>query len=255
VFSSACVRGLKDRALFRLPLGLYPTEDPVACIAPHEELGIDSTRDAMSPIPRAPTIAPESIRTGIALAAEAWFRDPGRPRIDEGVVRQWDELLHSWAESDDMPILVRKARGNRGHAVIHQSGRILVPADNSPAHWTIALAFSACCPSLADVREALRSDGIPIAMVLKADEKLGAAYRCTRQAAHGPNDQGWKVAHIHDVGLGFTGNIQDLPPPVLMSHFLRFLSPGNMFLVPKEYAGIAETPEFLEAFRAKSDSD
>lgn len=209
----------------------------------------------MSPIPRAPLVAPESIRTGIALAARAWFEDPDRPRIDVNVIRQWDELLQSWIESDDLPLLVRKARGNRGHTLHHQSGRTIVPADNSPAHWTLALAFNACCPTLAEVGDAWRNDRIPIAMVLKADERLGAAYRCTRQSVQGPNDQGWKVAHVHDVGLGFTGNMQDLPLQVLKSHFLRFLSPSNMFLVPKQYAGIAEAPEFIEVFRAKIETD
>ena len=145
-------------------------------------------------------------------------------------------------------MLVRKARDNRGHALLHSSGRVLVPTDNSPAHWSLALAYAAACPSLDDVREMLRADCVPVAMVITTAEKLNARYRCTRQSTPGPNQQGWKVAHIESIGLGYTGRLEDAPLGVLRAHFKAFLAPGNMFLIPKAYAGLGETPEFIAAF-------
>jgi hypothetical protein len=98
----------------------------------------------------------------------------------------------------------------------------------------------------------LQNDQIPIAMALAAAEKADARYRCTRQAIPGPNQLGWKVAHIVDVGLGYTGSLEAMSLERISDHMKRFLSPGNMFLVPKEYAGVAETPEFLDTFRERA---
>ena len=95
----------------------------------------------------------------------------------------------------------------------------------------------------------LGADSIPVAMVIKTTEKAGATYRCTRHTTPGPNQRGWKVAHIEDVGLGYGDVLTSVPLGNLVEHFLRFLSPANMFLVPLAYAGIAETPEFVHAFR------
>ena len=98
----------------------------------------------------------------------------------------------------------------------------------------------------------LSIDRVPVAMVLKASEKVGAKYRCTRQSTPGPNQMGWKVAHIDDVGLGYSGSVTSAQIRELKKHFVRLLSPSNMFLVPKAYAGIAETPDFVEAFRSRA---
>jgi hypothetical protein len=117
----------------------------------------------------------------------------------------------------------------------------------------MALALCGSRPSLNDVRAMFADDRVPVAMVIKASEKTQAKFRCTRQSSPGPNHMGWKVAHIEDVGLGYTDVLTTLPLSELQAHFVRFLSPSNMFLVPKAYAGIAETPEFVSAFRQRAD--
>lgn len=200
----------------------------------------------------APLAAPESIRIGLTTAATAWYDDPSRPRLSGSICERWGALLDEWAAAEELPLIVRKARGNRGHVLQHHSGRAIVPADNSPAHWSLSLAFADVCPTLDEVRSMLASDQVPVAMVFNADEKQGARYRCTRQSVRGPNQLGWKVAHIYDVGLGYTGALAGISLDALRNHMKRFLAPGNMFLVPKEYAGVAETPEFLEAFRQRA---
>src|SRR5687767_15011479 len=112
----------------------------------------------MTRIPAAPQETPRSIRDGISAAARAWFKDPVRPRVSPEVLARWDELLTGWADAHDLPLLIRKARDNRGHALVHaETGRTLVPTDNSPAHWSVALALCGACPSLDEVREMLES--------------------------------------------------------------------------------------------------
>lgn len=165
----------------------------------------------MSPVPCAPAAAPESIRRGLGIAAAAWFEDPERPRLGTLILQRWNELLEAWCDAADMPLIIRKARDNRGHALRHESGRILVPSDNSPAHWALSLAYNDVCPSLDDVRAMWAEDKIPVAMVMKAIERPAAAYRCTRQTVEGPNAKGWKVAHIRDVGLGYNVRARAAP--------------------------------------------
>jgi hypothetical protein len=161
-------------------------------------------------------------------------------------------LLDEWIASPDMPMFVRKARDNRGHILRHNSGRSIVPTDNGPAHWSMTLALGAVMPSLSDVRAILERDEIPVAMAFKRSEKDGAKFRCTRAMIDGPNAAGWKVAHIEDVGLGYTGPLDQIAIADLAAHFVRFLSPANMFLVPKEYAGVAECPEFIRVFQERA---
>lgn len=166
------------------------------------------------------------------------------------MLTHWDGLLDAWVAAEDLPLYVRKASNNRGHALRHPSGRVVVPTDNSPAHWSSVLAFQGAKPTLDDVRRLVQEDRVPVAMVISRAEKEGATYRCTRGDVPNPNQLGWKVAHIDDVGLGYGGHILDVTLPVLAAHHKRFLAPSNIFLVPKDYAGVAETPDFIEAFRA-----
>lgn len=208
----------------------------------------------MSRLEQAPARAPNSIAESLAAAAKGWAADPLRPRVDSSVSRHWDTLLDQWVAAPDLPLFVRKAKDNRGHALAHSSGRVIVPTDNSPAHWSIVSAHLGLLPTLDDVRALFAADQIPVAMVISRAEKAGARFRCTRSSVPNPNALGWKVAHIDDVGLGYTGNVLEVTLQVLAAHHRRFLAPSNIFLVPKDYAGVAETPEFIDAFRSARDS-
>lgn len=208
----------------------------------------------MPRLEQAPTRAPSSIADSLASAAKGWAADPVRPRIEPAVIRHWDALLDLWIAASDLPLFVRKAKDNRGHELLHSSGRVIVPTDNSPAHWSVVSAHLGLMPTLDDVRALLANDEIPVAMVISRLEKGAARYKCTRGSIPNPNTLGWKVAHIDDVGLGYTGGVLDVTLPVLAAHHKRFLAPSNIFLVPKDYAGVAETPEFIRAFREVRDA-
>lgn len=172
-----------------------------------------------------------------------------------------------------MPLHIRKADGNRGSVVVHDSGRQLVPVDNSVAHWAFALALCGAKPTLSDVRLWIGEDRIPVAMALAKAEQAQATYRrlmptAPRRAGSADaieavvaggmrfappslNALGWKVCHIEPVGIG-RGDIRSLRMDTLTDHFRRYLDPSNMFLVPKAWSGLGEMPEMIDAARTDS---
>lgn len=202
----------------------------------------------------APIKVPQSIGLAIVAAAAGWAGDPARPRVMREVLIAWDVLLDEWIAAPDIPLFVRKAKDNRGSLLTHTNGRAIIPTDNSPAHWSIGLAHAGICPTLDEVREMFARDAIPVAMVISRAEKECARFRCTRGSTKNPNQLGWKVAHIDDVGLGYIGQPTEADFALLTAHHKRFLAPSNIFLVPKDYAGLAETPEFLQAFGKARDA-
>lgn len=145
-----------------------------------------------------------------------------------------------------MPLYIRKSKGNRGSVLEHESGRTLVPVDNSTAHWAIATALRGTCPTLADVARMIEGDEIPVAMALGKDERLRARYTCNRNQVN-LNTLGWKVCHIRPVGLRSRGDIRTMSLTDLKQHFVDYVSPANMFLVPKIWSGLGEMPEMVRA--------
>jgi hypothetical protein len=162
------------------------------------------------------------------------------------VIAHWDALIARWADDRSLPLFVRKHAGNRGAVVVHESGRTIVPVDNSPAQWAFALAVRGDMPSLEWIHEQLAADTIPIAVALKAGERASARYRCTLNRCPSPSASGWKVAHITSVGLISRLALAHLPEDRLRDHFVRLMSPRSMFVVPRAYAGLGELPEFCE---------
>lgn len=123
---------------------------------------------------------------------------------------------------------------------------MLVPVDNSVAHWTLLLALRGSCPSLEEVGRLVAEDRIPVAMVLSQAERQRAKFVCTKVEAS-LNQLGWKVCHIDAAAVGGRGAITNYPIDVLREHFIRYASPRNMVLVPLLWAGLGEMPEFIRA--------
>ena len=195
-----------------------------------------------------PEQLPEPLTSAVCDFASAWAASSLRPRVGLAIRRHWQALLHAWVQDDSLPLLIRRPSAGRGLVLAHSSGRSLVPTDNSPANWSLSLALSGTCPTLDDVRADFSADAIPVAMMFHKKEKLSARFRCTRAKVAQLNALGWKVAHIEDVGLG-RGALETVEFDRLAQHFLRFLSPSNMFVVPLKWAGIAELPEVAAAMR------
>lgn len=194
-----------------------------------------------------PAALPAELQVHLVAFAEGWARHGARPQPSPNMRLAWDDLVADWASADDLPLFVRKTSGNRGAVVRHQSGRDLVPVDNSPAQWAYAFACGDSALSLADVRRLLALDQIPVAMIFKKAEKAVARYRCALGKS-GTATAGCKLGHLHPVGLG-GGEPTQLPISALKGHFQTLMSPSNMFLMPLQWGGIAEIPEVIDAVR------
>jgi hypothetical protein len=115
----------------------------------------------------------------------------------------------------------------------------------------MASALLGLTPELPDLLAALTRGDLPVCMARKAGEGDGALYRGTLRRNGTPpnlNALGWKVAHLAPVGLRTSVAITEVPIEVLQEHLRRLLSPRNMVVVPMSHGGLAELPEFLEAF-------
>ena len=202
------------------------------------------------PLPACADLQTPALRQAILELGQAWAAESGRPRIPDATLLQWDRLLDAWIEDRALPLLIRKARGDRGATQRSAGGRPVVPVDNSPAQWAFAIAYDGICPKPTEIAGMLQAGEIPIAMALSRGEQATAVYRGLRGRCPSTNDAGWKLAHLEDVALRGRGALAGYADGLLEGHFRRLMSPRNMFVVPLGWAGLAEVPEFIEGFRA-----
>ena len=159
--------------------------------------------------------------------ADTWAASTLRPRVEDSVRTAWQKLINDWVEARDVPIFVRKHQNNRGARLNHETGRVIVPADNGPAHWAIRLALDGICPTLKEVRNFVAEGSIPVAMVVKRVERALFSFQPSLQST-AVNKSRWKVCHIEQVKLGTRQPLESAPMKLLENHFRRFLSPANM---------------------------
>jgi hypothetical protein len=201
----------------------------------------------MPSLNRCPAELPLELVALIEGFGRAWAASPIRPRPTARTLAKWGKLIDAWAKADDLPLFIRKHSNNRGTALPHNSGRLLVPTDNSPAHWAYVVASSGECPSLDEIRALLAKDLVPIAMIQKGVEKPNAKYHCPLRKEFDVNGFGWKLAHIEAVGLNTRTSLTELPMERLLAHFRSLVSPANMFVVPLEWSGLAEVQSVIKA--------
>ena len=197
--------------------------------------------------PKAPRELPTELAEFVRRIASGWANCQDRPRPQSNVLAHWDQLIAAWCADDSLPLFVRKTNKNRGHALPHPSGRIIVPCDNSPAHWAFAKAVLGEVPRLEDIRCHLIEDTIPVAMIFEKKERDSARYKCALNQVVSPNAEGWKVAHITAIGLARRTPLIQFDEKRLREHFRLLMVPRNMFVVPMAYAGLAELREMCDA--------
>jgi hypothetical protein len=132
-------------------------------------------------------------------------------------------------------LVLRDARHRTEHAAC-SSGRKVVFADNSPANWAFSLALEGVVPDLGAWKADRIADVVPLSFVGKGR----IARRCLNKA-------GWKVCHIEPVSDRKRRRVEDSPFERVEAEFRRFLSPRNVFLIPKAISGAGELLEVIDA--------
>jgi hypothetical protein len=164
-------------------------------------------------------------------------------RIPAKSAAGWDAVVNEWAESD-LPLIVRRG----GHSemcmrIIHRDGRLLAPADNSPAHWIVMQCFSNVAASLSHVHSEI--ENIPMTMRMSKEEADACDFKKRLDDLEHPGRAGWYLAHIESVGLGRIGALEEAPIDRLKDHFRKLMRPSNMLLIAKTVSGLAEIDTFI----------
>jgi len=191
---------------------------------------------------------PDELSQALREVGKHWAESDLRPRLDHQTKEHWDKLVNDWAESD-LPLAIRKSGGIRGELIFHSSGRKLVLADNSPAHWAFSRAYGGSNYSLSEVEAFLGRDLIPFAYATTASEKNKMAFKCTLSVVDNVNKSGWKLCHSHPIGLKTKVRVEDISIELLKQHFCSLLMPSNHFLVPLTLGGIGEVTEIIDEVR------
>ena len=197
-------------------------------------------------LPQCPEELPFELVDPVISWAKTWLNSDVRPRPSQKAVSHWDKLIKAWALEPGFPLFVRRFNDTymRGSLIRHVTGRILIPTDNTPSHWMFHEAYHGELISLEALSSLLEEDRIPIAMMLKREEQRVATKKCIGRKGL-VNDSGWKLCHIEPVKIG-RGDIVELPIEALIQQHIRFLSPGNMFVVPKVVSGLGELPVVID---------
>lgn len=186
-------------------------------------------------------------RVALRRLASHWRESPDRPNICGHDALRWHRVMQEWVRDRSLPLLVRRPRYGRGREIPHRSGRVLVPTDDAPASYLLSLAIERRTPDLAQLKEALHQGRMPIAVSLTEEERRSARFTGTTDGMDAPNlrDLGYSVCHVTHVGLRRIP-LENRTEIELVAHSLLFLSPVNMFVVPKPYARLGELPEFID---------
>jgi hypothetical protein len=184
------------------------------------------------------------LRGPLAELGRRWASSSSRPKPLPSSLARWDEVLERWVASN-LPLLYRTGKtklwGTQTHGA---SGRKIFFADNTPAWWSFGLALGGDAPDVSRWTDVDVSANVPLGMM-----RLGSFRRAGR-FRRDVNQEGWKVCHIDGVSdRSRRTPVEALDDGILRSRFRRFLSPRNMFLVPKDHAGMGELPEVIAAVR------
>ena len=190
----------------------------------------------------------EKIRSQIKELGKIWRESEHNPKASSIIVNSWDNLVSEWIEDKSLPLIIRRSKELRGHVYHHCTGREIVISDNTVAIWVSYHVINGKTISLSEIRKLLENKELPIAWSFdgKKKEKDGATYTKT---IGNYELNGWRVCHIEPVGLNSRKDIEEIDISILEEHFWRYLSPKNMFLIPKSISGLGEIQEFIDEQR------
>lgn len=159
------------------------------------------------------------------------------------MIDKWERLIDDWIEDFDMPLIVRKETDKRGQAFIHRTGREIIIADNTVALWIYGHVLKGEVFTLNQIRDLLRRNELPVVFMATKEIKEKAKYSKSlgkKTLSH------WKLCHIESVGFNTNTPIVDIEIADIKEHFRKYVSPKNMFVLPKEIGDLGEIAAFIE---------
>jgi hypothetical protein len=157
-------------------------------------------------------------------------------------IKEWDEVLNQWINDSTLPLFSRKSSSLRGSSFVHEAGRTLIITDNTPAQWIYRrVVLNGEKLTLLDISEALMKRSFPLAMMVKKSEREHLIDSQVSKGSFKVDNEVWKIAHIKQIALARTKSpgINDH-----IEHHRRFLSLDNMYIIRKDFSGIAEVDIF-----------
>lgn len=91
------------------------------------------------------------------------------------------------------------------------------------------------------VKEAIQKNTFPIAMMMKKIEKEFLQKSQVINSSFRLGNENWKIAHVEPIALSRQQNLNIEHYEI---HHRKFLSLRNMYLIRKDFSGIAEIPLF-----------
>lgn len=184
-----------------------------------------------------------AIREKIKEIGILWRNSPNNPAISRDVVDMWEKMIEEWIDDETMPLIVRKQVSRRGHSVVHKSGREIIISDNTVAIWAFANVLKGKVFSLSEIRRLLQNRELPIVFMSTKEIRENAKY--AKALVKNPLSD-WRLCHISPVGLNTNRAIEDLSISEIKDHFRKYISPRNMFVLPKEIGYLGEIDEFIK---------
>lgn len=192
---------------------------------------------------KAEDLVGDDIRQKIKEIGILWHNSPNNPSIDGDVLRSWNNLIDEWIEDVSMPLIIRKNTDKRGQSFKHSSNREIIISDNTFAIWVFSNVLKGKVFTLAEIKEMLKHNELPIVFMATKDIKKKAKY--TKSLGR-YSLAGWKLCHIQPVGFNTSTRIEDLDISKITEHFRKYANPNNMFVLPKEIGDLGEIDVFIE---------
>jgi hypothetical protein len=170
----------------------------------------------------------------ITALAKLWMDDAQNFLVSPAMTRVADAAVDEFIDNPIYPLIVRCKGTGRGSVLRHEeSGRNVIFADNSPAHWLYHRAATNLVTSSDDIFQALKEHRLPIAFVHSKHEASIASY-LGKGPVSGFSERDLVLCHFEDVSVR-RGKIdwQRLSEQEIRRLSRRFLRVSNMFVVPK----------------------
>lgn len=185
----------------------------------------------------------EEIRKKIKELGTLWRNSPNNPQINVEVLDNWNNLIEEWIADKDMPLIIRKETNKRGQSFVHPCGREIIISDNTVAIWVYSNVLKGKSYTLAQIKELLSRNELPMVYMSTKEIQANAKYN-KPLGSYALSD--WKLCHIQPVGFNTNTSAEDLEISDIEDHFRKYVTPSNMFVLPKSIGSLGEIDVFIE---------